>query len=164
MRKILVLVALTVFGAACASQSTQVQTTADGKKVYYSAQAASQDRNAKYKIIDQEFDNMLAPDSDYDTLSDYELQACGTSYLPPAEKLKKPQVVAKQKPAAAAAKVTTNKKVTNTTNIYYLDEPISQAPTSRKYSSTTTTTSNSSSYSSASSFDDEEYEDDMDMF
>ncbi|MBO7190509.1 MAG: hypothetical protein J6V32_00110 [Elusimicrobiaceae bacterium] len=158
-KKILVLLGVCVLGIAC-SNNKQVQTTADGKKVYYSAEQASKGKHSKYQIIDQEFDNMLAPDSDYETLSDYELQACGANYLPPAEKLKKPQAVTKKATSKQASKVTTNKKVINTTNIYYLDDP-SDAPASskRKYSSTKTSTT-----SSSSSFDDEDedfYDDDF---
>lgn len=146
MKKILVVLAVAGLAAACSSKTNNAQQADGVKKVYYTTSAADADRakNAKYQIIDQEFDNMLAPDSDYETLSDYELQACGASYLPPAEKLKKPQAVIKQAAQdsavkeAAASKVTKNKKVTNTTNIYYIDAPAPTAPV--RTSSTTTTT------------------------
>ena len=155
--KILVLLCVCVLGVAC-SGNQQVKTTADGKKVYYSAAEAGKAKHSKYQIIDQEFDNLLAPDSDYETLSDYELQACGSSYLPPAEKLKKPQAVTKKASAKQASKVTTNKKVINTTNIYYLDDPSDAPASKRKYSSTTTKTTSSSG--SSSYYDDEdEFED-----
>ncbi len=148
MKKAFILLAVVAFAAACSNKTANTTTTsADGKTVYYttSAAAVADAKNAKYQIIDQEFDNMLAPDSDYDSLSDYELQACGASYLPPAEKLKKPQVKAAAATAvkADAAKTATktsvskSKKVTNTTNIYYVDGPTPNVPT--KSTSTTTT-------------------------
>ena len=147
MKKVFILLALTACAVACSNKTANTTTTsADGKTVYYttSAAAAANAKNGKYQIIDQEFDNMLAPDSDYDSLSDYELQACGASYLPPAEKLKKPQAKAAVGAAnvqatktAAKTEVTKNKKVTNTTNIYYVDGP---APTTPAKSTTTTTT------------------------
>ncbi len=149
MKKAFILLAVVVFAAACSKKTANTTTSADGKTVYYttSAAAAADAKNAKYQIIDQEFDNMLAPDSDYDSLSDYELQACGASYLPPAEKLKKPQVKAaaaavKADAAKAAAKtsVSKSKKVTNTTNIYYVDGPTPNVPVQ----STSTTTTYSS--------------------
>ena len=163
MKKILVLSVACALGVACASKQKQATTTADGKKVYYSAAQANSAKRSKYQIIDQEFDNMLAPDSDYDTLSDYELQACGASYLPPAEKLKKPQAVTKKAASQQSSKVTTNKKVINTTNIYYLDDPsdIPEPGTKRKYSSTTTRTTSSGSTSSY--YDDDEEEEDEDF-
>ncbi len=150
MKKAFILLAAAMCVAACSDKTANTTTSADGKTVYYttSAAAAADAKNAKYQIIDQEFDNMLAPDSDYDSLSDYELQACGASYLPPAEKLKKPQakaaeaVAVKADTAKAAAKtsVSKNKKVTNTTNIYYVDGPTPNVPVQ----STSTTTTYSS--------------------
>ena len=161
MKKILVLLSICVLGVAC-SNNKQTKTTADGKKVYYSAAQANGAKHSKYQIIDQEFDNMLAPDSDYETLSDYELQACGANYLPPAEKLKKPQAVTKKASSKQASKVSTNKKVINTTNIYYLDDPSDVPASKRKYSSTTTKTTSSSSsssyYDNDDEFEDEDFE------
>ncbi|MBR4355623.1 MAG: hypothetical protein IKP96_03535 [Elusimicrobiaceae bacterium] len=145
MKKILVVCAAALCVAACSNKTSNTRADAEGKTVYYTAEAANanQGKNAKYQIIDQEFDNMLAPDSDYDTLSDYELQACGSSYLPPAEKLKKPQVkkaaVSAAKSAAASTKVTKSKKVTNNTNIYYIDGPAPATPVRTSSTSTTTT-------------------------
>ncbi|WP_428075671.1 hypothetical protein [Candidatus Avelusimicrobium luingense] len=144
MKKVFVLLAAAACVAACAKSNNVIGTSADGKTVYYtmSEADAANAKNGKYQIIDQEFDNMLAPDSDYDSLSDYELQACGSSYLPPAEKLKKPQAkvaaaaVAKSADVAANSKVTRQKKVTNTTNIYYVDS----APNIPASTTTTTTT------------------------
>ena len=156
MKKILFVTAVAVLAVACSGKSSQTKTTTDGKTVYYTTSAADADnaknaKNAKYQIIDQEFDNMLAPDSDYDTLSDYELQACGSSYLPPAEKLKKSQAKTAAKAAAkaeavkaASAKVSKNKKVVNNTNIYYIDGPAPAVPVHTSSSSTTTTTTYSS--------------------
>lgn len=146
MKKAFILLAAVVFIAACSKKTANTTTSADGKTIYYttSAAAAANAKNGKYQIIDQEFDNMLAPDSDYDSLSDYELQACGSSYLPPAEKLKKPQVkvaatATKANAAKTAAKteVSKSKKVTNTTNIYYVDGPTPNVPV--QSTSTTTT-------------------------
>lgn len=144
MKKFLIAVCAAVLGAACSSGNSNVKT-ADGR-------AASNAKNAKYQIIDQEFDNLLAPDADYDTLPAYELQACGDSYLPPAEtKLKgtvKPAVKKAAKKEASSAKATNvsnTKKVVNTTNIIYVDDP-SQIPVPpQSHSSTTTTTTTSSS-------------------
>jgi len=91
MKKIFTVVAAAVLCAACSSNKSNVKT----------AQASNVSaKDAKYQIIDQEFDNLLAPETDYDTLPAYELQACGDSYLPPAEvKLK-----GTEKPAKKAAK------------------------------------------------------------
>ncbi len=142
MKKIFILLAAVAFSAACSNRTANTATTSDGKRVYYTASAAAADTaNNKYQIIDQEFDNMLAPDSDYDSLSDYELQACGAAYLPPA-KLKKPQakaVAAAVEAAKTATKteISKSKKVTNTTNIYYVDGPTPNVPV--QSTSTTTT-------------------------
>lgn len=146
MKKVLVLLAISVFAVACSkNKNTQTVTTADGKKIYYTTSAvdASQIKNAKYQIIDQEFDNMLAPATDYDAIPAHELQACGDSYLPLVE----PDCCGKGKAAVAAkgkakAKATASsvattraKKVTNTTNIYYVDEgqtvPVSSTSTTK---------------------------------
>jgi len=144
MKKVFILLAVAACAVACTKSNNVVTASADGKTVYYtmSAADAADAKNAKYQIIDQEFDNMLAPDSDYDSLSDYELQACGSSYLPPAEKLKKPQAkaaavaAATKSDVAANTKITKQKKVTNTTNIYYVDS----APNVPASTTTTTTT------------------------
>lgn len=122
MKKIFTVVAAAVLCAACSSNKSNVKT----------AQASNVSaKDAKYQIIDQEFDNLLAPETDYDTLPAYELQACGDSYLPPAEvKLKGTEKPAKKAAKKTAVKkteessntnVTKNKKVINTTNIYYVD-------------------------------------------
>lgn len=82
---------------------------------------AQNTKSAKYQIIDQEFDNLLAPEKDYDSLSAAELQACGDSYLPNANL--KPLTKAKVK-AAAKANVNLNeheKEVYNEHNIYYVE-------------------------------------------
>ncbi len=140
MKKLLLAALVAALGASACSSSNANTKTADGRN--------ASSKEAKYQIIDQEFDNLLAPDADYDTIPDYELQACGDSYLPPATTaLKGATKPAAKKPAKKAAKkttekssssnVTTNKKVINNTNIYYLDG--SSAPTTT--SSTTTYTS-----------------------
>ena len=146
MKRFLVLLAAVGVVAACSNKTANTtEPAAEGKKVYYTTSAAdaANARNAKYQIIDQEFDNMLAPESDYDTLSADELQTCGSTYVPPATKLKKPQAKEVEKTVKASVNTTTpvtvnkNKKVTNTTNIYYVDGP---APKTPAKSSTTTTT------------------------
>ena len=124
MKKLLLAAVVAVFGAAACSSGNANTKTADGR-------TASSSKNAKYQIIDQEFDNLLAPDADYDTIPDYELQACGDSYLPPAttplKGATKPAVRKPAKQAASSAStakssdVNVNKKVINNTNIYYLD-------------------------------------------
>ena len=122
--------------SACSSGNTNTKT-ADGTN--YSAS------EAKYQIIDQEFDNMLAPEADYDSIPAYELQACGDSYLPPATTAlkgttKPAKKTTTKKASSTAAKssstdVTKTKKVINNTNIYYLN-----GDTPAPASTTTTTT------------------------
>lgn len=135
MKKILTVVFAAALAAACSSGKSNVKT-ADGR--------TANAKNAKYQIIDQEFDNLLAPEADYDTLPAYELQACGDSYLPPAEvKLKKTAKPAK-KTAVSSKKSTetvTNKKVVNVVNIYETDGPV-PAPSSSSSTTTTTTYTN----------------------
>lgn len=113
MKKILTLVIAASLGlAACSSKKNTKQ---DASTLAKNAKAA------KYQIIDQEFDNLLAPEKDYDTLSAYELQACGDSYLPDAKL--KPITKAGVK-AAAKANVNLNereKEVTNIHNVYYVE-------------------------------------------
>lgn len=135
MKKILTVICLAALGAACSSSGSNVKN-ADGR--------AAGSKNAKYQIIDQEFDNLLAPEADYDTLPAYELQACGDSYLPPAEtKLKnavKPAVKKVSKTAAKSTNVSTNKEVVNVTNIYEIDGPAPVPPSTVSTTKTTTTT------------------------
>ena len=148
MKKLLLTACVAVLGvAACSSGNTK---DADGN--YYTVSSSSDN---KYQIIDQEFDNMLAPEADYDSIPAYELQACGDSYLPPAspalkgatkptmkKAVKKSSKTAAKKASSSSSStssstdVTTNKKVINNTNIYYIN---SDAPASS--SSTTTYTS-----------------------
>lgn len=142
MKKLLFAALVAAFTVACSSGNSNVKTaTTRGN--------TAQAKESKYQIIDQEFDNLLAPEADYDTIPAYELQACGDSYLPPGEKLKgaaKPAVkkAAKTKKTSSSSKtnVTTNKKVINNTNIYYLDadDPIPAAATSSSSTKTTTYT------------------------
>ena len=139
MKKLLLAAVVAVFGAAACSSGNANTKTADGR-------TASSSKNAKYQIIAQEFDNLLAPDADYDTIPDYELQACGDSYLPPAttplKGATKPAVRKPAKQAASSAStakssdVNVNKKVINNTNIYYLD---GSAPNTSTTSTTTYT-------------------------
>lgn len=153
MKKILLVLAVVAFAGACSTKNTRSTTNADGTKVAYrganNTNASTNSKDAKYQIIDQEFDNLLAPGTDYDNLSEYELQACGATYLPPQKELKTVQpktevVVVKEEDLKADT--SRKKKVTNTTNIYYMDGPAPQ-----KVSSTSTTTVTSSSSSSSSS-------------
>lgn len=133
MKKILLVVFAAALAAACSGNKSNVKT-ADGR---------TNAKNAKYQIIDQEFDNLLAPDADYDTLPAYELQACGDSYLPPAEtKLKnavKPAVKKVTKKSTKKTEVSNTKEVVNIINIYEEDGP-APVPTGTVSSSTTTTT------------------------
>ena len=151
MKKLLLLTSVAVLFSACSSNSTNTRTDtrtlADGTTVGY--QNSANAKTGKYQIIDQEFDNLLAPDTDYDCLNEYELQACGATYLPPQQELKtvqpKTQVVV-VKEDDLKTDTSRKKKVTNTTNIYYMDGPAPQ-----KVSSTSTTTVTTSSSSSSSS-------------
>ena len=146
MKKVLCLIA--VAAIVCAACSKNRNTSADGVTA---AQAGSDTtgsknakniENAKYHIIDQEFDNLLAPETDYDNVPAYELQACGESYLPLVEPdccgnaaKNKGKAKAKAQAVAKEVKTTRAKRVTNTTNIYYVDGPNPDIPVS----STTTT-------------------------
>ena len=148
MKKVLLWLVVAALGTACSSNSHK---TAQGDKVYYSTSASADQRfkQAKYRIIDQEFDNMLAPGSDYDTLSAYELQACGDSYLPPADEWKKLEASGAKKSAKkkSSTRVSKSSKVTNTTNIYYMNGPAPVPPPPGSSSTTTTTRKVNSSYS-----------------
>jgi len=157
MKKLLIFVIAASLGIACSSKSSQTRTTADGRAVLANAQDAQNAKNAKYQIVDQEFDNLLAPEADYETLHDYELQACGDSYLPPAN-LEKKAVKPGKKMAGAAGvaadaskntNVKKSKKVVNTTNIYYIDGP-APAPTHITNTTSTVTTYSNSTGSSTS--------------
>ena len=139
MKKLLLAAFIAAFGAAACSSGNANTKTADSRN-------KASAKNAKYQIIDQEFDNLLAPDTDYETLPAYELQSCGDSYLPPATALKGANKPAVKKPAKKAAakttvkksskNVSTSKKVINNTNVYYLD---GSAPNTSTSSTTTTT-------------------------
>lgn len=153
MKKILCLICVAALGVAACSKNKKEETantaynsgynsaygvtTADARN----AANAKSAKDAKYQIIDQEFDNMLAPDTDYDAIPAYELQACGDSYLPLVEPdccgKGKAVVAGKAKAKAKATSVSTTraKKVTNTTNIYYVDGgqtvPVSSTTTTK---------------------------------
>ena len=147
MKKILCL--LFTVAVACAACSKNKNTDQDGTRLSSSKSGYTKDsrqahvQDAKYQIIDQEFDNLLAPDKDYDNVPAYELQACGDSYLPLVDPdcCGKNKVDGKAKAKSTAKGVsksvstTRAKKVTNTTNIYYVDGPNPNVPVS----STTTT-------------------------
>ena len=152
MRKILCLVCVVALGlVACSKNKKDDSTNIAYNSAYGTSSVGTYNndtksaKDAKYQIIGQEFDNMLAPDTDYDTVPAYELQACGDSYLPLVE----PDCCGKGKAAVAAnvkgkakAKATASsvattraKKVTNTTNIYYIEEgqtvPVSSTSTTK---------------------------------
>ena len=159
MKKILCLLA--VAAIVCAACSKNRNTSADGVTSAQAKNASSSKKaktfeDAKYQIIDQEFDNLLAPETDYDNVPAYELQACGESYLPLVEpdccgnaKAKaKGQMKAKAKAVAKEVKTERAKRVTNTTNIYYVDGPNPNVPVS---STTTTKTVYSNGMVSSSS-------------
>ena len=146
MKKILCLVVVAALGVAACSKNKK-----DSATVYYDANGKAYTltdgtdakkvsiKDAKYQILDQEFDNLLAAEKDYDSIPDYELQACGDSYLPPVDaaavKAAKAKAKAKASGAAKSVEATRAKKITNTTNIYYVDGPNPDVPVS----STTTT-------------------------
>ena len=152
MKKILCLIAVAaVAGAAC---SANKNASADRRYAAGGADNAGF-ANAANQIVDQEFDNMLAPETDYDNIPAYELQACGESYLPPVEGDAAGSAAAagaaKAKGTAKSTVSTRAKRVTNTTNIYYVDGPNPDVPVSSTtttktvYSNGTVTSSTSSS-------------------
>ncbi len=71
MKKLLLFAAAAVVAAGCSS--------ADKKD--NSSDVSLRSDAAKYQIIDQEFDNVLAPESDYDVVLPYEEQISNSSYL-----------------------------------------------------------------------------------
>lgn len=70
MKKLLLLAAVTILAAGCASSD---------KKEQQSSRLTAED--AKYQIIDQEFDNMLAPEANYEAVAPYEEQVGSSSYI-----------------------------------------------------------------------------------
>ena len=141
MKKILIFICIAAVGLTACSKNKKNQNADYNTYSSVSAANANVKSGAKYQIIDQEFDNMLAPETDYDALPAYELQACGDSYLPPvdADAIRAAKGKAKAKAKASGKAVSTKssrtKQVTNTTNIYYVDGPNPNIPVS----STTTT-------------------------
>ncbi len=144
MKKLLLAACVAALGVSACSSGNSNTKTADGRA--YSSSSS----DAKYQIIDQEFDNMLAPETDYDSIPAYELQACGDSYLPPADTVLKgaakpsaKKTTGKKsskkttKKSSSSTDVTKSKKVINNTNIYYINSD-SAVPAS---STTTTYTS-----------------------
>lgn len=73
MKKLLLVVAVAVFAAACSSNK---KADTNQRAVQYS----------KYQIVDQEFDNMIAPEGDYDRVAPYEEQLGTASYIQTAKK------------------------------------------------------------------------------
>ncbi len=80
MKQFLFLAAAALIAAGCASGETKTQQT----------EVSLQKDAAKYQIIDQEFDNVLAPETDYDTVLPYEEQISNSSYLQSVKGGKKP--------------------------------------------------------------------------
>lgn len=159
MKKICCLFAVAIIGlSACSKKNAKTaDTTTKANTAATLAYVNGRDNNskdAKYQIVDQEFDNLLAPDTDYDTLCAYELQACGDSYLPPAAKLQdlgKVKAAAKKADISKDVKSTRAKKVVNTTNIYYVDSATPNVPASSTTTTTTTYTNGQSSTTTTTS-------------
>lgn len=80
MKKILLFAAVAAVAVGCSSAETKTDA----------ASASLQQEAAKYQIIDQEFDNVLAPESDYDKVVPYEEQISNSSYLQSVRGGKKP--------------------------------------------------------------------------
>ena len=160
MKKLLCL--FIVAAVACAACSKNKRTKAEAAQAAemnaqeYRYAKAGNLKEAKYQIIDQEFDNLRAPETDYDNIPAYELQACGDSYLAPLEPdcdgtnscAAKARAKAKAKGYAKSVSTARAKKVTNTVNVYYVDGPNPDIPVS---STTTTKTVYSSGAVSTSS-------------
>lgn len=160
MKKLLLAALAATMGlSACSSSNTKNDNEYYSQKGYAYTSGTEYNNttgtNGQYQIIDQEFDNLLAPDTDYDSIPAYELQACGDNYLPPAKtalkgtskpskstgtssarKKSASKAVKTQTDASSSTNVSTTKKVVNNTNIYYLD---GSAPTTSTTSTTTYT-------------------------
>ena len=80
MKKHLLFIAEVLVVAGCSSAARKD----DGSDVSLRKDAA------KYQIIDQEFDNVLAPDGDYDVVPPYEEQISSSSYLQSVKGSRKP--------------------------------------------------------------------------
>ena len=157
MKKILCLMCVAALGLAACSKNKKEETANSTYNTNYNITTADarngntkSAKDAKYQIIDQEFDNMLAPETDYEAIPAHELQACEDSYLPLVE----PDCCGKGKAKANAVSTATTraKKVTNTTNIYYVDGnqtiPVSSTSTTKTvYSSSGSAISTSTSSS-----------------
>lgn len=164
MKKVLCLVCVLALGLVACSKNKKDDSATAYNSAYNSSDVTTNydthtksAKDAKYQIIDQEFDNMLASATDYDAIPAHELQACDDSYLPLVE----PDCCGKGKAAVAAkgkakAKATATsvattraKKVTNTTNIYYVDGnqtvPVSSTSTTKTVYRNGTAVSSSSS-------------------
>lgn len=73
MKKIFLMAAAVLLAAGCASSASKTQDS-------------NYAENAKYQIIDQEFDNMLAPEGNYDNVPPYEEQVNDSSYIQSVQK------------------------------------------------------------------------------
>ena len=92
MKKILCLMCVAALGLAACSKNKKEETANSTYNTNYNITTADarngntkSAKDAKYQIIDQEFDNMLAPETDYEAIPAHELQACEDSYLPLVE-------------------------------------------------------------------------------
>ena len=70
MKRLLLFAVLGLVAAGCAS-SNKAQST----------QGAGAEQDAKYQIIDQEFDNLVVPNDHYNRVAPYEEQISGSSYI-----------------------------------------------------------------------------------
>ena len=70
MKKLFLLTALVMLVVGCAS-SNKTQNTSD----------ATSAEDARYQIIDQEFDNLVVPNDHYNRVAPYEEQISGSSYI-----------------------------------------------------------------------------------
>lgn len=123
MKKFLFVLCVAALAVSACSKNKKNGTVVYNERLT-SADINANSREGKYKILDQEFDNLLAPGTDYDTLCAYELQACGDSYLPPAAKLQsigKIKEAARKVDVATATKSARAKKVVNVVNVYEVD-------------------------------------------
>ena len=117
MKKLLLFVAAALAVAGCSSADKKN----DGADISLRKDAA------KYQIIDQEFDNVLAPDGDYEVVPPYEEQISSSSYLQSVKGTKKPA----KKTATKTNRTVVSKdgKTVNKTDVQAGDsEPVPPSP------------------------------------
>lgn len=103
MKKILLFAAAAVLAAGCASSASKTQR----------GDLSAED--AKYQIIDQEFDNMPAPQDNYENIPPYEDQVGASSYIQSVQKRgsnKPMRKAAAVPPASKASSVTDEETLT----------------------------------------------------